>query len=318
MYKDFNTFVHDFKIVDNALSMRTLMRWNGRDLRTRENLAEHTHLVVACMIELYDDFCKQRPTFKTEVNFEKLVRACMLHDSLELLRGDILSCTKDVIPDLRKFTDYEECIFMNTFVEQRTSIEEMLVLLADLKACYKFIEYELRYPSNDFALNVYKDVKYKYDLNYNIFCKRYGFEIDKKLNTNPRLQRGYEADAGVDITLTRSVTFMPMSTTCVNLGLKITPNEGEMGVLCSRTSAANKGLIVAMCPIDANYTGEVLAIVHNVSNSIITYEEGEAFCQVVMLPINKFDEQSDEYYVVTKKAGKRTDGRLGSTDGNSN
>lgn len=318
MTNDFDNFVRDFNIVDNALSMRTLMRWNGRDLRTRENLAEHTHLVVACAIELYDDFCKQRPDFKFEVNFEQVIRCCMLHDSLELLRGDILSCTKDLIPGLRKFTDEEEYEFIDKFVDNRTTEEDMLVLLADLKACYKFIEYELRYPSNDFALKVYKDTKSKFDSTYELFCKRFNFPIEKHTICQPRLQRGYEEDAGVDITLTDDVVFMPMSTNCINLHVNIKPNEGEMGILCSRTSAANKGLIVAMCPIDANYTGEVMAIVHNISNSIITYKEGEAFCQVVMLPINKFDEQSDDYYVVTKKEGKRTDGRLGSTDDNDN
>ena len=81
-----------------------------------------------------------------------------------------------------------------------------------------------------------------------------------------------------------------------------------MAILCSRSSAAAKGLIVAMCPIDPNYTGEVLAIVHNVSNSVIKYKQGEAFCQVVTIPFNKTDVNT-----VVKKEGKRSDGNLGST-----
>ena len=38
---DLNVFCNNFDIVQNALQMRTLRRWNGRDLRDEENLAEH-------------------------------------------------------------------------------------------------------------------------------------------------------------------------------------------------------------------------------------------------------------------------------------
>ena len=102
MLKDCEEFIKNFNIVENAMNMRTLMRWNGRDLRTKENLAEHTHLVTACVIELYDEF---KIALVKNIDFEKIVRMAMLQDSLELLRGDILSITKDVIPTIREFTD---------------------------------------------------------------------------------------------------------------------------------------------------------------------------------------------------------------------
>ena len=77
-------------------------------------------------------------------------------------------------------------------------------------------------------------------------------------------------------------------------------------LICARTSAANKGLSVATCPIDANYTGEVLAIVHNTSNDIIKYKAGESFCQYVTCKINVAD-------VPCKKEGKRSISNLGGT-----
>ena len=98
MLKDCEDFINNFNIVENAMNMRTLLRWNGRDLRTKENLAEHTHLVTACVIELYDEL-KDQVHYK--INFENIIRLAMLHDSLELLRGDILSVTKDIIPTIR-------------------------------------------------------------------------------------------------------------------------------------------------------------------------------------------------------------------------
>lgn len=310
MKKDFDSFCEQFNIVDNALQMRTLMRWNGRDLRERENLSEHTHLVTVCAIQLYDKLCEQSDYFVKNVNFKTMILRCLTHDSLELLRGDILSITKDTIPGLRKFTDKEEQKFMNTICGDSNKVTEDIVLLADLMACYKFVEHELRYPSNDFALTVYKTTKEKFDKHYEYVLKKYcGIKFPKAV-VQCRLCKGYEADAGTDVMLDKDVTFMPMSTTTVGLNINVIPKEGEMALLCSRTSAADKGIILAMCPIDPNYNGEVMAIVHNVSNNIIEYKAGQAFCQVVTVPFNK---TNSNYKTIIKRQGKRTDGKLGST-----
>ena len=306
MLKDCEEFIKTFNIVENAMNMRTLLRWNGRDLRTKENLAEHTHLVTACVIELYDEL-KDKVHYK--INFENVIRLAMLHDSLELLRGDILSVTKDVIPTIREFTDNEELEFLKSKVGYTSQLEEELVKLADLKACYKFIEYELRYPSNDFAINVYKTTKEKFDdAYYNFLYKYCGFmkqEVPEELH---KFVKGYADDAGCDVILSHNALFMPMSTTKFDLEVQVTPSENEMSFLCSRTSAAAKGLIVAMCPIDPNFNGTVTAIVHNLSNDIIEYKKGEAFCQVVTTPIKHI--VKDAY---VKKEGKRSSGKLGST-----
>ena len=305
MLKDCEKFIEEFSIVKNAMDMRTLQRWNGRDLRTKENLSEHTHLVTACTIELYDEL---KNIVNNTINFEKIIRMSMLHDSLELLRGDILSITKDVIPTIRDFTDNEEHEFLTSKIGNMSKMEIELVRLADLKACYKFIEYELRFPSNDFANNVYKTTKQKYDEAYFEFLQNYtNIKFENLVLTNQDFVKGYTEDAGCDVILKENVTFMPMSTTKFDLKVNVTPSENEMSFLCSRTSAAAKGLIVAMCPIDPNFTGTVTAIVHNLSNSIIEYKPGEAFCQVVTTPIHHI------LPAFVKKEGKRSDGKLGST-----
>jgi dUTPase len=317
-YTKIDEFVSNFDIVENALDMRNLLRWNGRSLRNKENLAEHTHLVVACAIKLYEEFksnlfyiYKLDDSFIiTElVDFASIVKRCMLHDSLEIFRGDILSITKDEIPNLRKYVDDEENKFMRSVGSYTNQLEDEFVELADLMACYKYIERELEYPSSDFVINVYSTVKEKYDEKYKYFCTKYRLnkKDNKKEDSHVRFKKGYEADAGVDVILDSDVIIMPMSTESINLNIKVTPEEGHMGILCARTSAAAKGLCVAMCPIDPNYTGQVTAIVHNVSNKIIRYSAGESFCQVVMMPID---------YSITadvKKKGKRSDGKLGST-----
>lgn len=300
---DVKEFIRNFNIVDNALQMRDFIRWNGRPIANKENLSEHTHLVVACAIELYDKFGDV-----VNLDFESLIRLCMIHDSLEVLRGDILSVTKDAIPGLRAYVDSEEEYFYTKFLYvDKTNLEVMR--LADLKACYKFLERELQMPNNQFTINAYVTCKQRYNTELEKFRKEHNLSSDSKEHVEyADFVKGYKDDAGADVILHKHVEIMPMSTCTFDLDVCVTPKEGEMAVLCSRTSAAAKGLIVSMCPIDPNYNGHVMAIVHNVSNDIICYEPGESFCQVVMIPIH-----GHPFPHSVKKEGKRTNGKLGST-----
>lgn len=122
--------------------------------------------------------------------------------------------------------------------------------------------------------------------------------------------KGYKNDAGYDILLDIPIVFQPFVTTVIDLGIKYTPKKGYMGFLCSRTSAASKGLIVAQCPIDTDYSGTIHAIVHNLSSKIIQYDAGEAFCQLVIVPI-KYDKRIK---CKIKKLGRRSTGKFGSTN----
>lgn len=305
MRNDVREFLRSFDIVDNAMKMRQLIRWNGRDLRNRENLAEHTHLVIACAIKLMDDF--EALLGKDVFDRYNIVIGAMLHDSLELLRGDILSVTKDAIPGLRTEVDKEEARFAEYMGLNLTGTERKLLHLADLMACYKFIEQELRFPSNDFAHEAYISTKEKYVECLHEFYEHCGIKIDvPEVDVTERFVKGYEDDAGVDIILEEDVTFLPLSTKTINLNVRVTPFPGQMAFICSRTSAAAKGLVVATCPIDPYYNGQVSAIVHNVSNNIVTYKKGQAFCQYVMIKI-----QTE--IAKTRRKGKRTHSAFGET-----
>jgi len=302
-------FCDDFDIITNALDMRTLLRWNGRDIRNKENLSEHTHLVVACAISLYDELIKEKPEFKQNIDFEQMIRGAMLHDSMELFRGDILSITKNAVPFLREYIDSEEETFVMKKIGTSNNITKEIVHLADLKACYVFIETELKYVANDFVSKVYKTTKKVFDDAFMDFKVLHKFKLPKEIIITDRYSKGYANDAGIDIVLDDDVEFIPLSTSTINLKIVMTPDKFYMAMLCSRTSAANKGLIVANCPIDPDYNGEILAIVHNVSNDIIRYKKGESFCQLVILPFKPITKN-----IMPKKFGRRTDGKLGSTD----
>lgn len=154
MTNDLKEFIDTFNIVDNALDMRTLKRWNGRDLLHSENLSEHTHLVVVYAVKLYDRF-KQ----SVNINFENLIRLALVHDSLEILRGDILSVTKNTIPGLREYVTNEETTFVNSIMPGLTDVELDLVDVADAYACFKFVELEYERPHNRFTTEVYISTK---------------------------------------------------------------------------------------------------------------------------------------------------------------
>lgn len=123
------------------------------------------------------------------------------------------------------------------------------------------------------------------------------------------LSKGYAQDAGCDIILQQNAMFRPMCTQILELDLQVDIPEGFMGMLIARTSAAIKGLNVAMCPIDPHYNGKVNAIVHNISHDTIVYKKGESFCQLVIVPMLVLTEPP----ITIRKSGTRNDGKFGST-----
>ena len=120
--------------------------------------------------------------------------------------------------------------------------------------------------------------------------------------------KGYLEDAGVDIILDYDITFKAHSTTVVPLEVEADVLEDTCGMLIERTSAAKQGIIISHCPVDANYTGEIHAIVHNLSGNDITFPAGIAFCQYVVVRIETLRN------IPCKKQGKRGDSAFGQTD----
>lgn len=307
-YTNFESFVKDFDIVQNALEMRYLNRWNGRRVG-KETLSEHTHLVVACAMYLMDDVFGNKTPIE-DVNAYKVVKACMLHDSLEILRGDILSITKSAHPFIGQIISGEELNFEKSQGIVLNEVEEAIANASDTMSVSVFLRNEMEEGNtSELIRHIYMDVMDRLDKRLDDLARLYNCKFEKSHELDPTFVKGYAQDAGTDVTLTEDVTFLPMSTQTVNLHVKVTPREGELAYLCARTSAAAKGLCVAMCPIDPNYSGDVLAIVHNISNNIIEYQSGDAFCQVVSMPFTQLVKPDK-----IKKVGTRTTSNRGGTD----
>ena len=101
-----------------------------------------------------------------------------------------------------------------------------------------------------------------------------------------------KASAGMDIRayLSESIVLKPLERALIPTGLYIELPEGYEAQIRPRSGLAlNEGLGVLNSPgtLDADYRGEIGVIVVNLSNQVITVEDGERICQMV---INKIEQ----------------------------
>lgn len=123
-------------------------------------------------------------------------------------------------------------------------------------------------------------------------------------------KKGYRDDVGIDICLDYDVEFAPFETKVISIGETIPVYLGECVMLCARTSAAARGIIVNQCPIDPNYTGPIHIIAHNCSKDFVSFPAGTAFAQLYAFHFEKI-----HIPVKIKKDGKRGENNFGSSDG---
>lgn len=96
-----------------------------------------------------------------------------------------------------------------------------------------------------------------------------------------------KASAGMDIraNLEEVVTLKPLERKLIPTGLFIELPEGYEAQIRPRSGLAlNEGLGLLNSPgtLDADYRGELGIIVVNLSNAVITIEDGERICQMII------------------------------------
>lgn len=101
-----------------------------------------------------------------------------------------------------------------------------------------------------------------------------------------------KASAGMDIraNLDKTMTLQPLERALIPTGIFIELPEGYEAQIRPRSGLAlNEGLGLLNSPgtLDADYRGELGVIVVNLSNNVITIEDGERICQMV---INKVEQ----------------------------
>ena len=131
---------------------------------------------------------------------------------------------------------------------------------------------------------------------------------------HPLPEYNTKASAGMDIraNLEEIVTLKPLERKLIPTGLFIELPEGYEAQIRPRSGLAlNEGLGLLNSPgtLDADYRGELGVIVVNLSNNMITIEDGERICQMV---INKV-EQAEWIEVNELSDSERGDGGFGHT-----
>lgn len=95
--------------------------------------------------------------------------------------------------------------------------------------------------------------------------------------------KSYEHDGGTDIIMQETIILPAGKMTVVPLKVNVNPPKNHLAIVCPRSSFALKGIFIANCPIDTDYTGDIRAIVFNSSDKDVIVADGERFCQFIIL-----------------------------------
>lgn len=136
----------------------------------------------------------------------------------------------------------------------------------------------------------------------NIICKNTYYN-------KPR--RAHWFDAGLDCYAATMKTIKPGETAKIPLGFSLEIPHGHVILLTPRSSLNAKGIEVRLGTIDADYTGEISAIVHNESKENFNVDFDTKICQLIMFSIHEIEPILTEDYDIYDN---RKTGGFGSTD----
>ena len=92
-------------------------------------------------------------------------------------------------------------------------------------------------------------------------------------------------DAGADVYTTVGVTLKPHETRRIPLGFSLELPDGFMACVFPRSGKSCEGLVCELPPIDSGYTGEVHAIVTNLTDKLQKVVGGTRIGQLVIMPV---------------------------------
>lgn len=118
--------------------------------------------------------------------------------------------------------------------------------------------------------------------------------------------RAHYNDAGADVYTTFGETLKPHETRRIPLGFSLELPDGVMACMFPRSGMSLEGLACEPVPIDSGYTGEVHAIVTNLTDKLKKVPGGTRVGQLVVIPIVLAD-------FVEQLGEERGDGAFGST-----
>ena len=108
----------------------------------------------------------------------------------------------------------------------------------------------------------------------------------KKLNEEAILpHRAHTTDAGADLFACKTITIKANSSAKVSTGIAIELETGYAGLVWGKSSVESKGLKIMAGLIDADYRGEVLVCMYNLTDKDFTFQAGDKFAQLVITDV---------------------------------
>lgn len=133
----------------------------------------------------------------------------------------------------------------------------------------------------------------------------------QKISFVPDLKYGKVGDAGLDLVNAGNATVVPANGSAViSTGIAVAIPYGSFGLVLMRSGHGfKKDLISHPGVIDSGYRGEIKVKVFNLSETDVTIEMDERFCQLLIIPFNMF---SLEHVPTLETSDRGADG-FGST-----
>lgn len=121
-------------------------------------------------------------------------------------------------------------------------------------------------------------------------CKRYNADVIKVKRCMPGVllpKMGSVDAAGMDFYQPESAVIEPHQTQYITLGLAMEIPKGCMLMLAPRSSLSKTPLIIpnSFGVIDADYRGEIKAILHNTSDTPYLIQKGDRLVQGILVPV---------------------------------
>ena len=139
-------------------------------------------------------------------------------------------------------------------------------------------------------------------------------KFDLRIADNGRLpKREHIWDAGADVFAPYDFELEPHCTHRFPLGFGVQVKPGFYGKICERGSMAIKGISCAPNPIDADYTGQVHAVLTNHGLGTYCIKEGDKIGQLLIEPVHItgfITEDGEQAPIPTERRGT---GAFGST-----
>lgn len=153
---------------------------------------------------------------------------------------------------------------------------------------YRYLDLESN-KSNFHSLRVYSKSKPKMEVVYE----------DSSI---PRLKRGSEDSAGLDISCIGAFSLEPKERTTVSTGVKIKTGKGTYTRIAPRSGLAIKhGLHTLAGVIDCDYTGEVKVALINLGDEIVHIKARSRIAQLIVTPFIHVDITEVETLGVTDR-----------------